>query len=280
MQPCGQTVSRLACFVTWCCHSLKLCCLLCCIFRPSFKFTWGALSIDEGVSLIQSVCSGNSSSMGFFLLPQQHSSTDPNTVRNNKRLLEDKVGARLACNDSWFGLHNKVARWKPVWACRWQHGPAKGLWICGCGPQFQRQSPCWRQKKIESAMHLVSNCYHPCLIFFPVSSFKFFILRHGSFLEPQSCRFCEIAGDAWKFVWHRSCKSLCAPESRRRPSFSCAFSRLLVRYSCNLCSRVYFHLGWISNKLRFNSAELLLPVKSYRSCWKACQWLMARQFWL
>lgn len=55
----------------------------------------GAMSVDEAVSLTQSVTSGNPQCLGFFLMPQWHSSTDKNTVMKNRRLLEDKVAGCL-----------------------------------------------------------------------------------------------------------------------------------------------------------------------------------------
>ena len=56
---------------------------------------WGVLSIDEAVGLIQSVCAGNSNTMGFIMFPQYHSSTTKNVVIQNRRLLEDKIVAVL-----------------------------------------------------------------------------------------------------------------------------------------------------------------------------------------
>ena len=51
----------------------------------------GPISIDEAINVIQSTCSGNSSTMAFILLPQYHSSTSKTVVLKNRRLLEDKL---------------------------------------------------------------------------------------------------------------------------------------------------------------------------------------------
>ena len=40
---------------------------------------------------MQSVCSGNSGSLGFVTLPQYHSSTSKQAVIKHRRLLEDKL---------------------------------------------------------------------------------------------------------------------------------------------------------------------------------------------
>ncbi|CAL1138958.1 unnamed protein product [Cladocopium goreaui] len=49
------------------------------------------LSIDEAISVCQSVSSGNQRTLCWFMLPQWHSSTSKTTVVKNRRLLEDKV---------------------------------------------------------------------------------------------------------------------------------------------------------------------------------------------
>ena len=62
----------------------------------------GPLSIDEGINVMQSACTGNSSTMGFVMLPQYHSSTSKAVVLKNRRLLEDKL---VGCLDTFRGFH-------------------------------------------------------------------------------------------------------------------------------------------------------------------------------
>ena len=62
----------------------------------SLEVTWntkdqGPLSIDEAITVIQTTCSGNSSTVALALLPQYHSSTSKSVVLKNRRLLEDKM---------------------------------------------------------------------------------------------------------------------------------------------------------------------------------------------
>ena len=68
-----------------------------------FDLTWGgtisgAITVDEAVSLCQAVASGNTGTCSFFLLPQNHSSTNQMAVLAHRRLLEDKVVAHLSCS--------------------------------------------------------------------------------------------------------------------------------------------------------------------------------------
>ena len=58
----------------------------------------GPLSIDEGINVMQSACTGNSSTMGFVMLPQYHSSTSKAVDLKNRRLLEDKL---VGCLDTF-----------------------------------------------------------------------------------------------------------------------------------------------------------------------------------
>ena len=55
----------------------------------------GALSIDESTALCQAVCSGSANSTLFGLLPQPHSSCNLTTVFRHRRLIEDKIVAKL-----------------------------------------------------------------------------------------------------------------------------------------------------------------------------------------
>ena len=59
------------------------------------KSSSGQLSIDEAISVCQSVSSGNQRTLCWFMLPQWHSSTSKTTVVKNRRLLEDKVLGNL-----------------------------------------------------------------------------------------------------------------------------------------------------------------------------------------
>ncbi|CAK9114032.1 Uncharacterized protein SCF082_LOCUS52831 [Durusdinium trenchii] len=56
----------------------------------------GALTIDEAVTLCQSVCSGNPSTLAWIMLPQYYTSSSKHSVLKNRRLLEDKL---LGCMD-------------------------------------------------------------------------------------------------------------------------------------------------------------------------------------
>lgn len=58
----------------------------------------GQLSIDEGINVIQSACTGNANTIGFILTPQYHASTAKHIVVKNRRLLEDKLHNVL---DNW-----------------------------------------------------------------------------------------------------------------------------------------------------------------------------------
>lgn len=49
--------------------------------------------MDEALSLLQAVAGGNSSTVGFVMLPFNHSSTSFTSVLKNRRLLEDKCAA-------------------------------------------------------------------------------------------------------------------------------------------------------------------------------------------
>ena len=53
--------------------------------------------MDESLNLCQAVTGGNSSSMGFILMPQAHSSTTHTAIVKNRRLLEDKALSILGC---------------------------------------------------------------------------------------------------------------------------------------------------------------------------------------
>ncbi|CAK9097690.1 unnamed protein product, partial [Durusdinium trenchii] len=55
-----------------------------------------ALTIDEAVTLCQSVCSGNPSTLAWIMLPQYYTSSSKHSVLKNRRLLEDKL---LGCMD-------------------------------------------------------------------------------------------------------------------------------------------------------------------------------------
>lgn len=72
-------------------------CVLCytCLGVFQFCFILGQLSVDESVSLCESVASGNTGTVCLFLLPQWHSSTDQTTVLSHRRLVEDKVISTL-----------------------------------------------------------------------------------------------------------------------------------------------------------------------------------------
>ena len=52
--------------------------------------------MDEALNLCQAVCGGNSGSMGFILMPQNHSSTSHSAILSHRRLLEDKAEAILS----------------------------------------------------------------------------------------------------------------------------------------------------------------------------------------
>lgn len=67
-------------------------------FRIWLSMIPGQLSIDEAISIAQSVSSGNNRTLAFICLPQTYSSTKRDVVLKNRRLMEDKVG-------SFFGLH-------------------------------------------------------------------------------------------------------------------------------------------------------------------------------
>ena len=58
----------------------------------------GPLSIDEGINVMQSTCTGNSATVAFIMLPQYHSSTSKSVVLKNRRLLEDKI---VGCLDTF-----------------------------------------------------------------------------------------------------------------------------------------------------------------------------------
>ena len=53
--------------------------------------------MDECFSLIQAVAGGNSSTVGFVLMPHVHSSAALTTILKNRRLLEDKCTSLLGC---------------------------------------------------------------------------------------------------------------------------------------------------------------------------------------
>lgn len=78
---------------------LSICC------KETWVLMQGALSIDESASLAQSVCSGNSNSAVFFLLPQPHSSCNLSTVFKHRRLMEDKVIAILGSKQLRVSFH-------------------------------------------------------------------------------------------------------------------------------------------------------------------------------
>lgn len=67
-------------------------------FKGSCACVSGHLLIDEAVQLCSAVSSGNPNTLCFACLPQVHSSTSMGTVTKNRRLLEDKLLARLDGN--------------------------------------------------------------------------------------------------------------------------------------------------------------------------------------
>lgn len=56
----------------------------------------GALLIDEAVDVGKTISNGDSSAVLWAHLPLWHASTDKFTVKNNKRMLEDKLMQSLA----------------------------------------------------------------------------------------------------------------------------------------------------------------------------------------
>ena len=65
----------------------------------SFALAPGALSVDESLSLVQAVCGGNSSTLGFVLMPLPHSSAAHTAILNHRRAIENTCIATLECND-------------------------------------------------------------------------------------------------------------------------------------------------------------------------------------
>lgn len=67
---------------------------------PTISIAWlsGALTIDEAVTLCQSVCSGNPSTLAWIMLPQYYTSSSKHSVLKNRRLLEDKLLGCLFSN--------------------------------------------------------------------------------------------------------------------------------------------------------------------------------------
>ena len=47
--------------------------------------------MDEAVEVAKTVCNGDASAAVFALLPAMHGSTDKFTVKNNRRILDEKI---------------------------------------------------------------------------------------------------------------------------------------------------------------------------------------------
>ena len=55
----------------------------------------GPLIIDEGVEVAKTVCNGDAGAALFSMYPVPHGSTDKFTVKNNRRIFDDKVSQQL-----------------------------------------------------------------------------------------------------------------------------------------------------------------------------------------
>ena len=63
----------------------------CCFDMTSQPWPQGPLQIDEAVEVAKTICNGDPASALFALMPLCHASTDKQTVKGNKRILEDKI---------------------------------------------------------------------------------------------------------------------------------------------------------------------------------------------
>ena len=64
--------------------------------------------VDEAASVALSISNTDASSVLFVLLPTLHSSTDAAVVRRNKRAVEDKLMAFLACTQVMTMITNLI----------------------------------------------------------------------------------------------------------------------------------------------------------------------------
>lgn len=94
-------------------ESISQLCSLATIFASN---SLGPTIIDEAIKLASMITAGNDKSILIVLEPQHHGSMDKHTIVKHRRLLEDKIIARLVCV-SWstcVDLHVLIYMWPCV----------------------------------------------------------------------------------------------------------------------------------------------------------------------
>ena len=212
----------------------------------SFALAPGALSVDESLSLVQAVCGGNSSTLGFVLMPLPHSSAAHTAILNHRRAIENTCIATLECNDMcqpYVCVH--VAAWLA----------SMSMSMCTCALCTSGHLMCkrsaWSTRRaltVETKGRQTNTVPQPRQFAKSWSLFQYlfrtvnmnlvcYFVRSGADIGgSKACWVEQKSHDAWFAHWDRQGQSYGLAEPWWWPSVSTTLSGYLFKKNVRLCN--------------------------------------------
>lgn len=182
--------------------------------------------MDDSVDLVSHICMGNNNTLGFFLTPIVHSSTNLETIIKRRRLMEDKVfGAKLGnlsfcCTQLHF---NTLCKLEKIGHQTEEYGMSRG----GC---TLRWCIAWQRQKKDMSTGLLGCCFKVKLVTYHVWLKVFqrccFVLglRLGIHRWRRKLSLCPKQGIKWNIGKHSPVTSQRAIQSRCWQTAECTSS--------------------------------------------------------